>query len=320
MSIYQMGQIRFAGADSCLGVVPSKIGYWDTYKNNCHFTDVCIELSNGGTFEIDKDYYFQVNIPREEYADLTINAKLVKRENDNYEDVYQWLASAKVEGLYDTDKFGVDVVLFINPFNGTQVLAAVPVVCDEIPLVVEAYTLYRVGGEYYYCTDPNGECEKVVHATTNTMIKSWEASRVTIEDGEATTSIEVAFRPIEQGFSHIVLEIERTGEDMSIEDQIVDENGNVTGVRYGRVIELSTYKLQEIKNLIPLKDKESKEHLVLSHIGVWGKPGTLMSINGEGIYIGPRGYYEQDSIPIKSIGVVAESHNKMFTIDYKYKE
>ena len=45
-----------------------------------------------------------------------------------------------------------------------------------------------------------------------------------------------------------------------------------------------------------------------------------MTINGEEIRIGPSGYYELlDIIPITSIGIVADSWDDNWTIDYTYE-
>ena len=45
-----------------------------------------------------------------------------------------------------------------------------------------------------------------------------------------------------------------------------------------------------------------------------------MIINGEEIRIGPSGYYEQDALPIDSLGVVVPdgTTNSYFYIDYEF--
>lgn len=57
----------------------------------------------------------------------------------------------------------------------------------------------------------------------------------------------------------------------------------------------------------------------LSKIGIQGKPGLLMNINGEEIHIGRTGIYEMlDDIDVTFIGVVSTSDD-FFLIDYQYE-
>lgn len=57
----------------------------------------------------------------------------------------------------------------------------------------------------------------------------------------------------------------------------------------------------------------------LSKIGVQGKPGLLMNINGEEIHIGRTGIYEMlDDITVTFIGVAFTSGD-FFLIDYQYE-
>lgn len=326
MSIYKMGQYRFNGKDSCLSLINNtKLVEWPSSAYNRSFTDVAIALSEG-TFSRDKDYYISLSVPRDLYYTTRFNLKLVKKEDDidSQSDItyFQWLDSEEIDGIMGEAGLDVTVVIFQNPFSVDEdIIAAIPKVVGSIPSAVEAYSLYRVGDAYYYAAadpaDSDDLCKEVVKYRESLVFTDWDSSTDDIEIGYV--NFDVAFRPIETGFTHLVIEIERTGDDFNMETPMFDENGDFSRLNYGRVIDIDNvkYELYEIKNFIG--DEYAISPTPLTHIGVWGKPGTLMCVNGEPIRIGPRGYYEQDSIPITSIGVVAENHSKMFTIDYKYE-
>ena len=304
MSIYKMGQYRFEGKDSCLtsvdGLEPVN---WTTSVYNTSFTDMAIGFKNDSTFKTNTDYFMKVQFPRNEYYAYKFNIKLVKKENDkdsSNPEVFQWITSESIEKLVD-DEAGQDVgvVLFQNPFSEhTDIKAAIPQ--QGRPTVAEAYALYQNDGNYMYAAGDGSEPYKTVQAS-KLINATWGYGNVSAT--ESNVYFEFAFRPIEPGFSHVLFELERDSNDFAN-----------NGARAIPADESVVFEVYEVNNFLGKRIDQTQ----LSHIGVWGKPGTLMCVNGEPIRIGPRGYYEQDSIPITSIGVVAENHSKMFSIDYKY--
>ena len=72
-----------------------------------------------------------------------------------------------------------------------------------------------------------------------------------------------------------------------------------------------------MNDLVPTL-KGNGEMSSITKIGVWGRPGLLMCINGEPIRVGNSGFYEQDSVEVETLGVVVSNNDwsNNFTIDY----
>ena len=124
---------------------------------------------------------------------------------------------------------------------------------------------------------------------------------------------EIVFRPVEDNFSEITIEMVRTAEDYNI--QGVDQNNETI---YGRYIPLDTfeYTLYSLTNLV----NDINPNGTLDRIGVWSHPGLLMAVNGEEIRVGKSGLWEIDGIlPIKSLGIVAVDYKDQFSIDFMYE-
>lgn len=124
------------------------------------------------------------------------------------------------------------------------------------------------------------------------------------------------FRPVEAGFTKLLLQMTRSAEDYNIERNVVDETTGTVITEYGRKLDITKMtdcKFYEVKNLMATIGKST-----LTKIGVWGHPELMLAINGEEIKIGPSGYYELDAIKITSLGVAALSYKDMFSIDYQY--
>ena len=124
------------------------------------------------------------------------------------------------------------------------------------------------------------------------------------------------FRPVEAGFTKLLLQMTRSAEDYNIERNVIDETTGTVITEYGRKLDITKMtdcKFYEVKNLMATIGKSP-----LTKIGVWGHPELMLAINGEEIKIGPSGYYELDAIKITSLGVAALSYKDMFSIDYQY--
>lgn len=71
-------------------------------------------------------------------------------------------------------------------------------------------------------------------------------------------------------------------------------------------------KLYKINKILPGQNETIKK------IGVWGRPGLVMAINGQRIEIGPSGVFEFEGLDITSFGVFAEGIEDKFVVDYQY--
>ena len=153
--------------------------------------------------------------------------------------------------------------------------------------------------------------------TTYTPTQNYNDLMVTAswirQTGENFGYAEIVFRPVEDNFSQIILEMVRTAEDYNIQSE--DASGTTL---YGRFVPLESldYKLYALTNLV----NDINPNGSLSRIGVWGHSGLLMAINGEEIRVGASNYYELDNIlPVTSLGIVADGYDDNFSIDYQYE-
>jgi len=101
--------------------------------------------------------------------------------------------------------------------------------------------------------------------------------------------------------------------------ELIDYNTLKPDGTYGREMNISIDRLDEIYNVINYLNTSIDNRGVLKQIGVQGPPGLLMSINGEAIRIGRSGLYEiNNGINTTFIGFVIESNEKYFVLDYQY--
>ena len=113
-------------------------------------------------------------------------------------------------------------------------------------------------------------------------------------------------------FHNLLLEIERTGIDGKIlntkgDYKIAGRLLNADGA--SDQLDLRIYKVNKI---LPAAGQRIKK------IGVQGRPGLTMAINGQEVKIGPSGIFEFDGIDITSFGVFAEGPEDKFVVDYQY--
>lgn len=139
-----------------------------------------------------------------------------------------------------------------------------------------------------------------------------------------TITYKFAFSPkynLSEGFPYLLLETERSG----IESHTLQYTSN--GIDFnGTCLNLEKVKatIYTVSNLLSngssgLAQIQSGTNQVI-HIGVWGHPEQILTINGEEIKIGRTGFYEIKDYEISSLGVVVTDPSKdRFTIDYEYK-
>lgn len=135
---------------------------------------------------------------------------------------------------------------------------------------------------------------------------SWRASN----SEDAYGIFDITFRPLTNTFDRVCAEIVR---------EAIDEQVSFSDTGKGRqlgVVE-SDCSLAVVNDLVP-KLKVDGGMSSITKIGVWGRPGLLMCINGEPIRVGNSGFYEQDSVKVEALGVVVKDGDwsNNFTIDY----
>ena len=109
--------------------------------------------------------------------------------------------------------------------------------------------------------------------------------------------------------SHLIVRLNRTIEDYKL------QTDGITGRTFNVV--LSGSHCYEIENIIGSLNGVSE----LLKLGVQGRPGLLMCINGEEIRVGPSGIYEiKNGYKVNFIGfIIKDSSNEdYFILDYQY--
>lgn len=306
MSDYQIGQYRFSGAGSCLndisgGDLKKDYASVNTSEGDGTFKDLQVKYDKG--FSPDKDYYLYMKIPQNMNYDYAFTLKLM-RESESDTVSYQYLDTITIpKGGNGNNAY--NVVLYAIPGSSPErIKAMIPNIYDNgVESIVDELYLDSANNKYYVGT-ADGAYEHIVDYNDMYMDALWH-----YELGKYYGWFELTFRPTTSGFTRLVLEMTRTGIDWNIQ--------NADG-SFGRLIDVNDVevKMSEINNLV----NSIHANGTLSKIGIWGHPELIMAINGETIRVGRSGYYEFDTIPIESIGVVARDFNDNFTLDWMYRE
>lgn len=299
---YQIGQLRYSGS-GCITDVQSSISYQNVSMGDSSsgatttsFQDVLITPSN--PFIKDRDYFLSISIPQDMNYDMSFNLKIIKKEN-NTTQVYQFLKNITIlrggtgENVYN-------VVLYEK--SDGSVAAMIPLEYQAGAINTKDYIYYNSSNGAYYLGNGGTSYTQTYDYNDLSIVASWKT-----EEGTNYGVFELCFRPVEDSFEGILLEMVRTAEDYNIQRP----DGT-----FGRKVELENinYDLYELSNLVDQMNRDRS----LSRIGVWSHPGLVMVINGEEIKVGPSGYYELDAIEINSIGIVAEGWEDNWTIDFQY--
>lgn len=304
-----IGQYRFTDPGSCLHSIQAQSN--KEYKaisvggedSGTSFRDIVINCP----FQRDLDYYCKVKIPQDVNYENKINFKLFKASSVSSNTmVYQYIKTVTVN-RGGTGENVYAVVLFEDPRDNV-VRAAVPISVNILPDYCLQGELYYVTPTGHYYIGDGGNALEVVNFNDVSLLASWKQ--------EATNNymtVELVFRPVEDGFNGIIVEIVRGAEDYNI--QRVTEDG--VSFEYGRKIDIDSfdYDLYRVNNLVDSMNKDG----TLSRVGINSHPELLTVINGEEIYLGPSGIYELDALPIESLGIIATSFEDNFIIDYQYE-
>ena len=304
-----IGQYRFRGTGTCVTEVASSKSYkpismtGSTGTDNTSFRDVRINTSN--PLVRDTDYYLYVKIPQDMNYNLTFNIKLTKQEQQGGTEEYQFLKQITIpRGGDATNTY--NVVLYET--SEDEVRVAIPHTYQANTQNIKDDIYYDAVNGRYYLGNGNTTYTQTQNYNDIVMTASWIH-----QTGNYYGYAEMVFRPVEDNFSEITIEMVRTAEDYNIQE--IDDTGNTV---YGRYIPLDSfeYTLYTLTNLV----NEINPNGTLDRIGVWSHPGLLMAVNGEEIRVGKSGLWEIDGIlPIESLGIVAVDYGDNFSIDFMYE-
>ena len=305
----QIGQYRFRGAGTCVTEVESSKSYkpvsmtGSAGTDDTSFQDIRIDTSS--PLVRDTDYYLYVKIPQDMNYNLTFNIKLTKQEQQGGTEEYQFLKQITIpRGGSAANTY--NVVLYNTSENKAR--AMIPHTYRSGTQNIKDDLYWDAVSNAYYLGNGNTTYTRTQEYNDIVMTASWIH-----QAGNYFGYAEIVFRPVEDNFSEITIEMVRTAEDYNI--QGVDQNNETI---YGRYIPLDTfeYTLYSLTNLV----NDINPNGTLDRIGVWSHPGLLMAVNGEEIRVGKSGLWEIDGIlPIKSLGIVAVDYKDQFSIDFMYE-
>jgi len=306
MATTQLGQFRYTGS-GCMAEISSKAQYKSVSvdvsvaEDTTSFQDVAIVPN--AAFTKGQDYYLRVQIPQDMNYAMEFTIKLIKGSEDGNE-TYQYLKTVNVNA--GGDGKNVHTVVLYEKSNGI-VAAMIPLTYGTSNIKDNIY--YKKENDKYYLGTGGSTYTQTDKFNEVSIIASWK-----VETGDRYGIFEMVFRPVEDSFTSIVLQMTRQPEDYNI------QRTNGSNTEYGRKLDLSKlkYSLYQVTNLVTMMNNNAS----LDRIGVWGHSGLMMSVNGEEIKIGPSGFYELSEVPVTSLGIIApdNSYQDSFTIDYEFTQ
>lgn len=276
-----------------------------TSRDNSDYTD--FGFNYNAEFDTSTDYYLYLKIPQDINYSCTYTIKLYNSTNDSF----QFIRSIDVEAGGSSDN-SYDVALYADSYDDGAIKVAMPIDTSTV-------SFYEKGVLYYKPSDNDTESDTYYLGNGSSTLPSefykYNASIMTAswlsEAADTFKYIELVFRPFTTGFNQLVVEMTRTQLDSAIKRVV---NGQM---ELGRKVDISKVKCEcaILTNLITKINGATS----LSHIGVWGRSGLLMSVNGEEIHVGASNLYELDDIlDVTSLCVAAKSYEDNFSIDYAF--
>lgn len=305
----EIGQWRYGGS-GCMNKINPIVTYKSTAMSaagsdgeDTSFQDIQI-TPNGGQFIKGQDYYLKLMIPQDMNYQMSFDISLVQ-ESGNVNDTFQFIRNVSIErGGDGLNAF--NVVLYEK--SDGSIDAMLPRVYDPAMSSEKDIIYYDEPNNKYYIGLDGGSYADADKYNDISVVASWKT-----EIGDYYGVFEIVFRPVDDGFVYLYIQMLRTAQDYNI--QRLREDGTL---EFGRKVDIS--KLQcELYSLNNIVDKITSVGR-LNRIGVWGHPGFIMVVNGEEIRIGPSGFYEEDVLPIDSLCVVARDNDytSYFTVDYEF--
>lgn len=291
--------------------------------SNCCYQDVLIRLSEKEDFVLSKEDVFcielsiaRMNVP------INYTLKLVSsKEKDSGFKHFEVLKKFKVSNYTSSELKPVKVALYCSSNKKQDYavrnkfrVALVDEPANGIPNAGGYITSERLNSIYNY--------KNMVE-----ILPSWIAE-VKLDAKESYSSF-VSSNYYEAIFDSLLLEIDRTESEKTIVASTKEELdvpskytyilGHRLNVKENPEEDLDEtepdqldLKLYQIHKILP------EQNQIIKKIGVWGRPGLAMAINGQKIEIGPSGVFEFEGLDITSFGVFAEGVEDKFVVDYQY--
>lgn len=303
----QIGQYRYTGKNCVIDISSSSsIGYVDASADisagGSSFKDIAITPASA--FGKGKDYYFQIKIPQDLNYDMTFNLKLTKSEDAGSSTQYQFLKTVNV--VKGGSGNNVSHVVLYEKSDGNPA-AMIPYTYQAGTTNVKDCIYYDANTGAFYLGNGGVSYTRTTNFNQVYLSASWKT-----EIGDNYGIFELIFRPVEDNFTSLLIQMVREPEDYNIQKTIDGV------IEYGRKVDkdkvsFTLYELTNLKTYMTSTDS-------LTRIGVWAHSGLMMAVNGEEIHIGPSGFYELSQIEITSLGIVAPSNDytNSFTVDYEY--
>jgi len=316
-----IGQYRYKSKTDCMTMVTAGDASSDSNdmrgdvqemasRLKSDYTDFGFEYPAG--FNTSTDYYLYLRIPQDINYSCSFDIKLY----NSAKNTYQFIRNITVDAGSSANT-SYDVALYADSSNKIKV---------AMPIDIDSVSTYEKDVLYYSPSDSDTESTKYYLGDGSTTkpeneFYNYNATKLTASwlSESATTykDISLVFRPFTTGFNQLVVEMVRTDIDSAIKRLV----GST--VEQGRKVDISKVEVEFafLTNLVNNIFNSNDENSVsgLSHIGVWGPSGLLMSVNGEEIHVGASNLYELDDIlEVTSLCIVAKSYEDNFSIDYAY--
>lgn len=309
-----IGQYRFPGSSVCTTNIGGTAESKDQSGSGFTFQDLVVVPSGGARLQPETDYYLKLRIPQDINYDLVFDIKLVKEQTSGSPD-YQYLRRVSLmKGAVGNSKNVYNVVLYSPGMDssGEEIVeVGIPVSLSVTGQPCEEGVLYETGDQEYGVGNASGGYDEIDKFNDLLVYASWRQDVNPDQFGE----FEICFRP-QQQFDYILFEMQRETIDFSIQTEDV----------IGRVVDPSLVNeqgivLRRVNSLVDAMLDNNPTSYALDRIGVWGRSGLIIVINGEELRIGPSGFYELNEFEIETLGIVATDNvNDQFTIDYTYHE
>lgn len=329
---YIMGQYRYTGSQNDSGGSECCSTVFNTYPNqdndasarlkavyaniegsDSYYQDVLIPFNQGNIVTVDDMFYINMSVAPSGMADTTYTLKLVKSADfksdltiaARQELEYEAVATFVVPKTSAMNMEAVGVSLYV-PYGGGMLDTPVVGRIKADPWDTLG-SLTLTNGVLY---DANGN--KISYHNSIYLTPTWQTE---VPEGiRYEYSSFVGSKYSNSEFDALLLEIEREEVDKSV---LTSTNGRMV---MGRYLDVSTtanhldVEILKVEKILPLNKTTVKQ------VGVWGRSGLPLILNGEEIKIGPSGYFELKDFDLTSIGVLANGVEDKFTIDYLYEK
>ena len=312
-----IGQLRYNSTGNYCTNVTLTPSYVYT---SAGYQDVILTGSGNFKFQTDTDYYIKAVIPRDTNYDNKFSIKLTTTSLNSsnqtvISDKYQFIKTVDIGAGADTSEnnYSFVIVYQLEDSNDAKVFCAIPekYTTDN---EMEEGIVYQVSANEFYIKN-NGQKQRILRFNTNYISHSWMHAT-----SASFATIEMIFRPQQEGFTALAFELVRTSTDLILQEQ--DDSGNIiigrrVPIKGSSAMSQTAYSL---KNLVPTAAGSDEQSL--TKIGLWGHSGLMFAVNGEELRIGPSGYYELSQLDTESLSIVAPNgdFNNAFTLDFEYTE